>query len=273
MAEPLDALRLDTRSKAADGTLDKTGLGRDAFLKIFLAQLETQDPLNPQDATALSTQLAQFSQLEQSLQSTNELENIGAKLDELIGLSGGKARLDPVSLIGREVEFEGKNLAVSSSGDAPGLAGEVETTTRSMVFTVRDTVSGERALAVLAAPADDNGQPRNLPTGPYKLTIEGGEAVLGAPTATGTLEFRPVVRRPDGTLEPDEDGDPFVFKAGKTYEVEVVSIAPNDARTTIPLSRSGVVSSVRIEDGQPILRIDGADIDITKIKQIRTLVP
>lgn len=39
-------------------------LGRDEFLTMLLAQLQNQDPLNPQDATEFTAQLATFSMLE-----------------------------------------------------------------------------------------------------------------------------------------------------------------------------------------------------------------
>ena len=42
-------------------------LGRDAFLKMMIAQLQNQDPLNPMEGSEFSSQLAQFSQLEQLL--------------------------------------------------------------------------------------------------------------------------------------------------------------------------------------------------------------
>jgi len=55
-----------------DDTLQETKtedpLGRDAFLKMLLAQMEHQDPLNPMDGTDFSAQLAQFSSLEQLFQ-------------------------------------------------------------------------------------------------------------------------------------------------------------------------------------------------------------
>jgi flagellar basal-body rod modification protein FlgD len=50
----------DTEETSKKGTL-----GRDDFLKMLLAQLENQDPLDPQDATEFTAQLATFSMLEQ----------------------------------------------------------------------------------------------------------------------------------------------------------------------------------------------------------------
>jgi len=45
---------------------------KDIFLKILVAQMQHQDPLKPQDAAEMSTQLAQFNMVEQQI-STNEL--------------------------------------------------------------------------------------------------------------------------------------------------------------------------------------------------------
>lgn len=49
-------------------------LGKDAFLQLLCAQLQYQDPLNPQTDTEFVAQLAQYSQLEelQNLTATNE---------------------------------------------------------------------------------------------------------------------------------------------------------------------------------------------------------
>ena len=50
------------------------------FLKLFVAQLKNQNPLQPQDATQFIAQLAQFSSLEQELQMRQDLDAINKTL-------------------------------------------------------------------------------------------------------------------------------------------------------------------------------------------------
>jgi flagellar basal-body rod modification protein FlgD len=61
------------------------------FLKLFVAQLQNQDPLNPQDGTQFVAQLAQFSQLEQSLQMRQDLDAVRQDLDAISKAAGTPA--------------------------------------------------------------------------------------------------------------------------------------------------------------------------------------
>ncbi|MCW5976757.1 MAG: hypothetical protein KIT09_01705 [Bryobacteraceae bacterium] len=63
----------------ADGAAD-AGINKEMFLKLLVAQLRNQDPLQPQDGVEFLSQLAQFANLEQMMAIRAELEAIHANL-------------------------------------------------------------------------------------------------------------------------------------------------------------------------------------------------
>ena len=69
-----------TQKPAAASGLD--GLANEStFLKLLMAQIRNQNPLNPTDGTQFLTQLAQFSSLEQNLKIETDLKSINSTLD------------------------------------------------------------------------------------------------------------------------------------------------------------------------------------------------
>lgn len=84
-----------TAALPALGT-QQASMGKGDFLKLLVAQLQNQDPMNPSDPTEFTAQLAQFSQLEQ-------LTNITESLDGLNTMSGEMQRMSALSLMGQEV--------------------------------------------------------------------------------------------------------------------------------------------------------------------------
>lgn len=54
------------------------------FLQLLVAQLQNQDPLNPTDGTQFVAQLAQFQQLEQSMNTGQDVTAIRQDLDQLV---------------------------------------------------------------------------------------------------------------------------------------------------------------------------------------------
>jgi flagellar basal-body rod modification protein FlgD len=58
---------------------------KNTFLNLLVAQLQNQDPLNPADATQFVTQLAQFTQLEQTLGMAQDISAIRQDLDKSAG--------------------------------------------------------------------------------------------------------------------------------------------------------------------------------------------
>ena len=76
MASAISALT----GSQSDSSSSSTGLGsappsEEMFLKLLVAQLQNQDPLNPTDSTQFVSQLAQFSELEQVIAIRGDIES------------------------------------------------------------------------------------------------------------------------------------------------------------------------------------------------------
>ena len=83
-----------TTSSTSSVSLDK-----DDFLTLLVAQLENQDPLNPQDGSEYVAQLAQFSALEQAITTNESLETL---TDLALDMSNSTA----LNMLGQTVTIE-----------------------------------------------------------------------------------------------------------------------------------------------------------------------
>ncbi len=121
-------------------------LGKNDFLRLLIAQLQAQDPLDPQGAEDFSAQLAQFSSLEQL---TNVNENL--KQIESFGQAVNNASL--INLVGKNVDSPGdridyntgetKTLNFSLSADAAQVKVDIFDSTGNKVTTL--TLSNQSA--------------------------------------------------------------------------------------------------------------------------------
>ena len=89
---------LSSEQMAAASRAVSNELGKDAFLRLLIAQLQNQDPLNPMDDREFIAQMAQFSALEQMTNMNKTLENM-ASLD----------KYSAVSYVGKTILFEYEN--------------------------------------------------------------------------------------------------------------------------------------------------------------------
>lgn len=97
----MDIARVSTATEAPSATAaaqSKTKLDADYqnFLKLLIAQVSNQDPLEPMDSTTFVSQLAQLTQVEQTITTNTNLEKIDKRL-------GNVTALADVQLIGRDV--------------------------------------------------------------------------------------------------------------------------------------------------------------------------
>lgn len=113
----LDGVGIDSVLKAAEtrkGEQDK--LGQNNFLKMLVAQLENQDPLNPQDSAQFASQLAQFSSVEQLISMRTGIDELVAAYKEQAAGTDPTKNLDPANLVGMEVVVFGSQIEVDAAG-------------------------------------------------------------------------------------------------------------------------------------------------------------
>ncbi|NLC63913.1 MAG: flagellar hook capping protein [Thermoanaerobacterales bacterium] len=104
-----------TSVTSAENTMQGPGLGKDDFLKLLIAELRYQDPLDPMDSRESISQLAQFNSLEQ-MQNLNEtLINYSAlgMIGKHIETYGGD-----ISGIVKGVNFENGNVMLIIGDEA-----------------------------------------------------------------------------------------------------------------------------------------------------------
>ncbi len=113
-------------------------LGQDDFLKLLVAQLTSQDPMNPQKDTDFIAQMAQFSALEQSKTLSSSVADLSARQEfsEAAALLG---RTVDVSTTGNAV-VRGAVTAVHVESGTPSLVVNGQSYKLSQVLSVTETL-------------------------------------------------------------------------------------------------------------------------------------
>jgi flagellar basal-body rod modification protein FlgD len=160
-----------TQTTAA--TASSTVLDKNAFLKLLVAQLSHQDPLQPMQGTEFVTQLSQFSLVEQSVQQSSTLSTLST---QLTGISNGNA----TSLVGKtvtvrasgQVAFDGVTAAtqnVTLGSPASKVSVSVKDASGNVVRTMDLGSRPAGALSVVWNGKDDHGQ--GMPAGNYTFSV------------------------------------------------------------------------------------------------------
>jgi len=124
---PVDA----SNSNASQVTSSKdSALGKDDFLNLLVAQLQNQDPLNPMDSTAFTSQLAEFSSLEQ-------LANVNENLENLQMYQSSINNAQAVSFIGKNIDALGNSIKLES-GENEDIHFELSQDSSSVVINIYD---------------------------------------------------------------------------------------------------------------------------------------
>jgi flagellar basal-body rod modification protein FlgD len=178
----------DTTASSLGTAAAKESLGKEDFLKLLVAQLQNQDPLNPADATEFTAQLAQFSSLEQ-------LTNLNTSMQQLSSLSGDMERLSALGLIGKQVVAESDQFDLTDQpvtigyrldDNAAEVSIHVLDANNNTVATLPDADTGAGEHFAIWDGRDNQGEA--LPAGSYSL------AVVALDSDEQTMSVTPLVK-------------------------------------------------------------------------------
>ncbi|MFQ6112349.1 MAG: flagellar hook assembly protein FlgD [Nitrospinota bacterium] len=167
-------------------------LGRDQFLRLLVAQLTHQNPLDPMKGVEFVTQLSQFSSLEQ-------LFDINDRLQSLESLQRALASTQSVGAIGKRVLARGNNLEVTDSWVSP-IVFELMDSATEVVVAIKD--SSGRLVRTLEQNTPGTGRKKiewdgmdgkgeKLPEGGYSFSVYAtdfaGQSVEAVPYTSGIV--------------------------------------------------------------------------------------
>ncbi|WP_127476391.1 flagellar hook assembly protein FlgD [Sulfurivermis fontis] len=184
---------LDSLGLWRQETKDKVGneLGADDFMKLMIAQMQNQNPMDPMDNGDFIAQLAQFS-------STSGIQDLNASFTGLAESLQSYQALQASGLVGRSVLIMSDSAQLNSGGNISGMI-SLEATTPQLTVGIYDQSGalvrrmpmGMQSEGMVSFHWDgiaDDGSA--VPEGVYEVRAEA--LIEGKMTAMGTLIYNDV---------------------------------------------------------------------------------
>lgn len=227
--------------KANPTRTPKNTLGKDDFMKLFIAQMQSQDPLSPQDSSQMAAQMAQFNSLEQMM-------NVNKTLETMLQSQTNDRTISMVNYVGKEVDV-GTGMLKWDKNKITKTTFEVDQPLSNAFIEVRDG-SGQ----VIAT--KDLG---NLMPGEHKLKWD-GVLKSGVPANPGLYHFSVVGKSTEGQDVPipikskvkitgvdlQAPGGAFFTELGKLTVKDIASVGIQgfeDAKAAIQTIEAPVTAS------------------------------
>lgn len=236
----LDQYNIDNRTQEEPSSNE---LGRNEFLELMIAQMENQDPLEPQDNGAFVAELAQFSTVE-------GIERMASGFDDLSASFRSSQTLEATTLVGASVTLDGQSSSDLTWGDVVFGKAEVPAGSDNLVLTIED--------------ADGNPVERidlgYREAGSLGIKWDGMNLEVGGELVDIDYE----------KFEKDDDGNPIPHPEG-SYSFRVSgNVAGSSNVEAMEMSMSSRVDSVSINaDNSVTLNLSsGGQAGISDIKEI-----
>lgn len=188
MTTALNALNASTASSTTrSNNLNTAADMQDRFLKLLVAQMNNQDPMNPMDNAQMTAQMAQINTVSGIQQLNDTVKGLASQFTSLQMMQG-------TSLVGRQVLSEGNELtvkdgvgqaAVRLSGPADQVTVQVISPTGQLLDTLNlgARTAGEQSITWDASRYTQAGNPT------FKVSASKGNTVVNAtPLSVGVVQ-------------------------------------------------------------------------------------
>jgi flagellar basal-body rod modification protein FlgD len=186
------------------------------FLKMLVAQMQNQDPMNPMDNAQLTSQLAQISTVNGISSLNTTVSNLGSSLSAVQSMQAA-------ALVGRDVEVPGKTLTLDEGGVAKGgfdvpyaVENATVTITNAEGKVVYTSDMGKTAAGTSHFTwdgLDSNGN--EMSPGTYNFDVQlTANGVTGAANTLSTIAVH--------SIQPSASGTNVIDKAGNLYSLSTV---------------------------------------------------
>ena len=186
-----------TGSNTSSSLTGSINMNKNDFLQLLMAQLQNQDPMSPEDPKDFVSQLAQFSSLEQQINSNQNLSDLSTAIKSL---QQSQSMAQGVSLLGKTVQGNGSTISVAG-GQAFDGSFQLPKAAAQVAVGIFDATGKQVATLNLGSQAagtrtfswdgkDSSGKQVADGTYAYQVAAQdkGGNAIQADNRLTGTVE-------------------------------------------------------------------------------------
>lgn len=182
-------------STTAKTSNSDTSASQDRFLKLLVAQLNNQDPMNPMDNAQMTTQLAQIN-------TVSGIEKLNQTVTSMVNQFSAMQMLQGSNLVGHEVVADGSVLTKNGTKGAGALSlAESATSVSVQVFNTSGAVVDTIKLGSLSAGHHNFESDLSKYTSTGNLTFK-----VTAVNGTQTVEATPLIRDKVTSVSTDTSG-------------------------------------------------------------------
>ena len=194
-----------TAQSSASSATGSVGDAQSDFMKLLVAQMQNQDPMNPMDNAQMTSQMAQLNMV-------SGINQLNTTLSSALSSFQATQTMQASSLIGRQVLVPGSTLQLSAGQASMGV--DLAQSVDSLKLTVLDSAGQTLRSIDLGA----------KPAGLTQLAWDGATDA-GAAAADGSYSFK---------LEALRNGQSVTATALSAAQVGGVSLSNNNVRLSLP---------------------------------------